>query len=177
MTPRALGGLVALAVFAADQAVKLAVLALGRRPRSAPTPLAPFLDLALRWNRGHLLQPVRPGHRRSAARSCSALTLGGDRAARLVAGGEPLAPVRRRASGRSSAARSATRSTVSTHGAVVDYLDLHAFGRHFFVFNLADAAINVGVALLVIDLAFGSRRGPAGGSQPRGPRAKEARGR
>ena len=38
------------------------------------------------------------------------------------------------------------------HGAVVDYLDLHAFGRHFFVFNLADAAINVGVAVLILDL-------------------------
>ena len=38
------------------------------------------------------------------------------------------------------------------HGAVVDYLDLHAFGRHFFVFNIADAAINVGVALLILDL-------------------------
>ena len=43
------------------------------------------------------------------------------------------------------------------HGAVVDYLDLHAFGRHFFVFNLADAAINIGVALLVFDLLFRSR--------------------
>ena len=40
------------------------------------------------------------------------------------------------------------------HGAVVDYLDLHAFGRHFFVFNIADAAINVGVALLILDLLF-----------------------
>ena len=38
------------------------------------------------------------------------------------------------------------------HGAVVDYLDLHAFGRHFFVFNLADAAINIGVVLLIFDL-------------------------
>ncbi len=38
------------------------------------------------------------------------------------------------------------------HGAVVDYLDLHAFGRHFFVFNVADAAINIGVALLILDL-------------------------
>jgi lipoprotein signal peptidase len=38
------------------------------------------------------------------------------------------------------------------HGAVIDYLDLHAFGRHFFVFNVADAAINVGVALLIFDL-------------------------
>jgi signal peptidase II len=38
------------------------------------------------------------------------------------------------------------------HGAVIDYLDLHAFGRHFFVFNVADAAINIGVALLILDL-------------------------
>jgi signal peptidase II len=38
------------------------------------------------------------------------------------------------------------------HGAVIDYLDLHAFGRHFFVFNIADAAINIGVALLILDL-------------------------
>jgi len=43
------------------------------------------------------------------------------------------------------------------HGAVVDYLDLHAFGRHFFVFNLADAAINIGVALLILDLLSNSR--------------------
>ena len=49
-----------------------------------------------------------------------------------------------------------------THGAVVDYLDLHAFGRHFFVFNLADAAINVGVALLIVDLVFAPREREAG---------------
>ena len=40
------------------------------------------------------------------------------------------------------------------YGAVVDYLDLHFAGRHLFVFNLADAAINVGVLFLVIDLVF-----------------------
>ena len=38
---------------------------------------------------------------------------------------------------------------------MVDFLDLHAFGRHFFVFNLADAAINLGVALLLLDGLFG----------------------
>jgi lipoprotein signal peptidase len=41
------------------------------------------------------------------------------------------------------------------YGAVVDFLDLHAFGRHFFVFNVADAAINIGVALLIFDGMFG----------------------
>lgn len=50
------------------------------------------------------------------------------------------------------------------YGAVVDFLDLHAFGRHFFVFNLADAAINVGVALLIVDGLFGGTRSAAPGS-------------
>ena len=45
-------------------------------------------------------------------------------------------------------------SLLLRHGAVVDFLDLHAFGRHFFVFNVADTAINLGVALLIVDLMF-----------------------
>jgi lipoprotein signal peptidase len=55
------------------------------------------------------------------------------------------------------------------HGAVVDYLDLHAFGRHFFVFNVADAAINIGVALLILDilLAPGAPKGSKSRSPPR----------
>ena len=43
------------------------------------------------------------------------------------------------------------------HGAVVDFLDLHAFGRHLFVFNVADAAISAGVALLIGE-GLGSER-------------------
>jgi lipoprotein signal peptidase len=56
------------------------------------------------------------------------------------------------------------------HGAVIDYLDLHAFGRHFFVFNAADAAINVGVALLILDLLIAPHmaKSRGQGSPPRG---------
>jgi signal peptidase II len=36
-------------------------------------------------------------------------------------------------------------------GAVVDFIDFHIGQWHWFVFNLADAAISVGVALMVID--------------------------
>jgi signal peptidase II len=39
-------------------------------------------------------------------------------------------------------------------GAVVDFLDVHAMGWHFWVFNIADSGISVGVALLVIDGLF-----------------------
>ena len=41
-----------------------------------------------------------------------------------------------------------------SYGAVVDFLDLHPLGRHFFVFNVADAAINVGVIMLIVDGLF-----------------------
>ena len=42
-------------------------------------------------------------------------------------------------------------------GAVVDFLDLHAFGYHWPAFNVADSAIVCGAALLIIDGLFLSR--------------------
>lgn len=35
------------------------------------------------------------------------------------------------------------------HGAVVDFIHLHAWGYNFYVFNVADAAITIGAVLLV----------------------------
>jgi signal peptidase II len=36
-------------------------------------------------------------------------------------------------------------------GQVVDFLDFHALGWHFWAFNVADSAISVGAALVVLD--------------------------
>lgn len=45
-------------------------------------------------------------------------------------------------------------------GAVVDFLDFYAAGFHFWAFNVADSAISVGVALLLLDALFMGRRSP-----------------
>ncbi len=43
-------------------------------------------------------------------------------------------------------------------GAVFDFLDFHAFGWHWPAFNLADSAITVGAAALLIETLFGGGR-------------------
>ncbi len=154
MKPRTLGALVALIVLAGDQAVKFALLA---RPEAAlgPTPIGPFLDLVLIGNRGIsfslFTQDTAFGRAVLIAVTLGAIALLGWW---LAASRSFLS-----ACGLGAIIGGALGNALDrvTHGAVVDYLDLHMFGLNFFVFNLADAAINVGVALLVIDLVFGSR--------------------
>ena len=48
-----------------------------------------------------------------------------------------------------------------TYGAVADFFDFHVAGYHWYAFNIADAAITVGAALLLFDALFGEqgRRG------------------
>ncbi|MBR0659132.1 signal peptidase II [Neoroseomonas oryzicola] len=49
-------------------------------------------------------------------------------------------------------------------GAVVDFVDAHAWGWHWYVFNVADAAIVCGVVALVADALFRPKAGPKEGS-------------
>ena len=43
------------------------------------------------------------------------------------------------------------------HGAVVDFIDLHAGGHHWPAFNVADSAITVGAVILILDSLFRPR--------------------
>ena len=150
MKPPVVGGVVALAVVLVDQIVKAGVLAYSAGSDVEPTPLTPFLDLALRWNRGisfSLFAHDSP----SGQIALVVLTL-------VVTGLLILWLFRSRSAlpavGLGLIIGGALGNAIDrvAHGAVVDYLDLHGFGRHFFVFNAADAAINIGVALLILDL-------------------------
>ncbi|MEM7567760.1 MAG: signal peptidase II, partial [Pseudomonadota bacterium] len=44
------------------------------------------------------------------------------------------------------------------YGAVADFFSLHAFGYYWYVFNVADVAIVLGVLMLLFDALRPSRR-------------------
>jgi len=159
VNPRWVGGVVALSVFVADQAAKIAVLTSSGASVRNSTPVFPFLDLALRWNRGIsfslFVQNSTAGHMALLGLTAAAVAL-------LVWWLSNCRTILA-AAGLGAIIGGALGNAFDRlfHGAVVDFLDLHPFGQHLFVFNLADAAINIGVALLMIDLMFG-RRGADG---------------
>ena len=168
MSPPVIGGLIALGVFVFDQVAKAAALIRLGDTAEGPAPFAPFLGLTLRFNSGISFSLFSQGA--AAGRGALlglillavALLVWWLWNSRSIVAAAGLGAIVGGALG--------NLSDRIIHGAVVDYLDFHALGRNFFVFNLADAAITIGVALLVIDLAFGSRT--EGKKQPAPPTAK-----
>ena len=150
MKPPAIGGLIALAVVIVDQALKALVLERAGGAVADSTPLMPFLDLTLRWNRGISFSLFA----RDSAAGEAALVVLTLAATVLLAWWLTRSRSALPAVGLGLIIGGALGNAIDriAHGAVIDYLDLHALGRHFFVFNVADAAINIGVALLIVDL-------------------------
>jgi signal peptidase II len=148
--PPVLGGIVALVVVIVDQIAKIGVLSRSELLAAGSAPLTPFLDLTLQWNPG-ISFSLFARDSASAETALLALTLA---ATALLAWWLSRSRSALPAAGLGLIIGGALGNATDRilHGAVVDYLDLHAFGRHFFVFNLADAAINVGVVLLIVDL-------------------------
>lgn len=146
----AVAGVVALL----DQITKLVILETVMNPPRV-IEVTPFFNLVLVWNRGisfgildsdvtwiplvlSLLAIVITGilvvWLRRTERSLAAVAIG------LVIGGAVGNVIDR-----------------VRFGAVVDFLDFHAFGWHWPAFNVADAAITTGVALILLDSLFESR--------------------
>ena len=159
--------LVALVVFALDQLAKWIVTGpLGIDQLGDQLYAAADLQVHLHREQRHLARPAQrhqPGRALDAGRADQR-----DRGRRRVldrAREEPRST--RSRSGWCSAARSATSSTACRHGYVVDFADLH-FGefRPFLVFNVGDAAISIGVVILLLR-AFLTRKDHAKGPAPR----------
>jgi signal peptidase II len=149
VNPSRLGISTAVVVMLVDQVTKLYLLYPYDLPVREPVRLAPFLDLMVVWNRGisyglfqqdgdlgrwllvgvSLIAALALGAWITKARSLVlALSLG------LVAGGAVGNAIDRIA-----------------HGAVFDFIHIHAMSFSWYVFNVADAAIVAGVVGLLYD--------------------------
>ena len=138
---------VALLAFAMDQATKWWVLTeLMDPPRVIP--VTPFLNLVLGWNRGVSFGLLAADHP-AAPWLLSSMAI-------AVIAGLLVWMTRDGRPGMSVAVGSVVGGALGNvvdrlrHGAVTDFLDFHAAGYHWPAFNLADAAIFVGVALLLL---------------------------
>lgn len=162
----ALGALVALIVLAADQASKYWVLSVLHLPQTGSIRVLSVLDLTMVWNRGvtfGLLNGIG-GAWSSGALAAFAL---------LIVGvlGLWLRRTRSRltAGALGAIAGGAVGNVIDRlrFGAVVDFIHAHVGRWSWYVFNLADAAIVCGVAVLILAAQFPSRDRAGGEEQPR----------
>ncbi len=161
-----LGLAVAVLLLAADQASKWWVLEVLRLPEVRHVPLlglGPFgLDLSMVWNRGvtfGLLSGDGPWNHLILALLAATIALF---LLRWLARAETLAV----AVALGAVIGGAVGNVLDRlrFGAVVDFVDAHAWGWHWYVFNIADAGIVCGVAALMADALF--RRAPEAKQAP-----------
>jgi len=148
----------AIVVLLADQASKWAILSLIDLPDRGRIVLAPVLNLSMVWNRGVTFGLL------TGFGEWSHLMLAGVAICVVAALGVWLwrAESRLAAIALGAIAGGAIGNVIDRlrFGAVVDFIDAHLGIWHWYVFNLADAAIVCGVIALVIDSQW-SRRAPA----------------
>ena len=161
-----LGLAVAVLLLAADQASKWWILEVLRLPEVRHVrllELGPFgLDLSMVWNRGvtfGLLSGDGPWNHLVLALLAAAIALF---LLRWLARAETLAV----AVALGAVIGGAVGNVLDRlrFGAVVDFVDAHAWGWHWYVFNIADAGIVCGVAALIADALF--RRAPEAKQAP-----------
>ena len=161
-----LGLAVAVLLLAADQASKWWILEVLRLPEARHVPLlelGPFgLDFSMVWNRGvtfGLLSGDGPWNHLVLALLAAAIALF---LLRWLARAETLAV----AVALGAVIGGAVGNVLDRlrFGAVVDFVDAHAWGWHWYVFNVADAGIVCGVAALIADALF--RRAPEAKQAP-----------
>ena len=140
----------ALLAIAADQASKLWLLHIFDIAARQPVALAPWLDLILAWNRGISYSLL------TAETDVGRWLLIAGTVAATALLGVWLARARSRLAGLALGLLigGALGNVVDRvlYGAVVDFVYFHIGSFRWYVFNGADSAIVIGVALLLLDL-------------------------
>lgn len=155
MTPRRLGLVIAALALAADQISKNLMLYgfgfISMRPFERVEVL-PFFDLVMVWNRGvsyGLLQ-------QEGLLGTLILTLFSLGAVAALSWWLFKAEHRLLAAGLGLLIGGALGNVIDRilYGAVADFFHFYAWGRGWYVFNVADAAITIGVVVLLADAVF-----------------------
>lgn len=151
MPPLALGLIVALASLLLDQGSKLAVLAWSDHWTQPAQPILPFLDFVYLWNTGISYGLFPQG-------ATGRWVLLGIKlvASVLFAAWLARTKSRREAFALGLLIGGALGNAVDrlVYGAVFDFISLHVLDYRWYVFNIADVAVVVGVALLLYDALF-----------------------
>ena len=150
-----LGLLIAVVIVIADQATKwLIVTQVMAPPRSIE--VLPFFNVVMVWNRGISFGAFNTG---SAAMGWALTGF-----ALLIAAGLLIWLWRAKTGLIATALGLVIGGAVGNVvdrvriGAVADFLDVHVGNYHWPAFNLADSAISVGVALILLEALLGERR-------------------
>ncbi|MGI9382262.1 MAG: signal peptidase II [Methyloligellaceae bacterium] len=151
-----LGFALALLALIADQTHKWWMLHVYRIQEKGSVAVAPFLDLVMVWNKGIsyglFAQDSRAGQAALIGFACVAVVV---LAVWLARTHSALAAA---AIGLIIGGAIGNAIDRYVYGAVADFFSFHAFGHHWYVFNIADAAIVAGVIGLVYDTLFHSHK-------------------
>jgi len=147
-----LGAIVALVTLVLDQVLKWWVFEVLDLQRLVRIEVTSFFNLTLVWNRGITFGLFNEGGpEQQLVLGAVVLAIGALLVAWLL-----RADTRRAGLGLGLVLGGAVGNLIDRwrFHAVMDFLDFHAFGWHYWVFNLADAAIVCGVGLLMLDALF-----------------------
>jgi signal peptidase II len=153
LSPRSAGGVLAVLVLIVDQAMKWWILHHVMQPPRV-IEITPFFNLVLGWNRGVSFGLFGAGETGGAwlltavaLVICAVLSVWLFRAERIIVG-----------LGLGSIIGGALGNVIDRlrFGAVTDFLDFHLLGVHWPAFNVADAGITIGAAILILHSLFQS---------------------
>ncbi|MCS6854998.1 MAG: signal peptidase II [Elioraea sp.] len=150
----------AAAVLALDQATKWWILDIVRLPEVGRLYVLPFMNLTMVWNRG-VTFGLFAGDAWWHAYALAVVALA---VAAFLVAWLARAEDRWTAIALGLVLGGAVGNVIDRlrFGAVVDFVDLHAFGWHWYVFNVADSAIVCGVGLLLAHALMRPRPGRKG---------------